>query len=742
MQAGTYAAATVSRPTAVVTVDGVEREILGAEVAASIPSDLPMSISGGSGITARSGSVQWAQSATVADRAETPWSGSLPVAGARVSVAMGDDLGTWPQVVGVITGTAGGTSRSNSSSFVDLIDKLRRPFSLEAMLRDMPPLLDGGAYRDCGLRVEHIVDRAIRACGFHATPPHTGGRGVSATLQGSMHAEVGAVRASAAILGAGGRKGPALYQAPWGYSAADILTEWTPADPQTLTTAFELTIMADSTHAATTTLTAYFGTYRVTLNITSTRGLAGQFDLSTKVSLTPASAGAWSVATLRIEGATWTLKTDSGSVATGTFTIPAAALALPMSHLSLNAPELARVAGVMACWPPAPLSSVTGWARTARYAPGFLYQSLGASPAITSRDTLTLLREVAQALVVSMWIDEAGVLRWVHPDRLRSQTPVRTLTSQDDLLDLEWEDSIDAPRSQVVVKWTQPALSIATRHSIPVWTGSGTTTTNGQVDETIITPPNGEDWVMVDAPASLRPSANLARFNSWFGSWYGAYAQTGTDTTAWPDYDIIASTLARIGPAAWKLSQSTTGLGGWLGAVQRVPEDPAIVSGSRGSSLPVLRAKCRVDWVDSEYTSSILGNPDAAAFVHDVGPWVQGVQPIQLLADFLANQVTRPGPVLRGLSIVPDPRLQLGDQVWVDDTDVTLVRLRAVVTGVRQQAREGEYSMDVDLRILEALMPRVPLSAYDKRWAGQDLAARDAHWVDRTLAEFDTVPLS
>lgn len=743
MQAGAYTAALVSRPTAVVKVSGVERPAESVEVTASIPSDLPMSVTGGSGITARTGSVEWSPARVVTDQAETPWDGSLPVPGAPISIAIGDDAGTWPQHLGTITGTRGGIGRANESSFVDHVDRLRRPFSLDAMLRDMPPLTDGGAYRDCGLRIEHIVDRAIRICGFHATPPHTGGRGVSATLQGSMQAEVGEVRASATIGGAGGWIGPRLYQAPWGYTVGDILTEYTPAAPQALSAAaFELTIMADSTHAAATSLTAYFGTHRVALAVTSLRGLAGQFSGANVVALSPAGAGAWSVATLRIVGTTWTLLTDIGTTATGTFTLPAGGGTTVMTYVAIQAPDGARVAGLQASWPTAPFAAVTGWTRTAVYGIGAIYQSLGASPAITSRDTLGLLREIAQACAISMWIDEAGVLHWVHPDRLRVQSPVRTLTSRADLLDLEWEDSIDAPRSQVVITWKQPTLGRATRHSILVWRGRSEATTNSQADEEIITPPGDEDWVMVEPPASLRPSANLARFNSWLGSWYGAYAQTGTDTTNWPDYDLIATSFSKIGPAAWKLSQLTGGLPGGATAVQRVPDNTALASGARGEGLPVLRAKARVTWVDSEYTSAITGAPDAAALVHDVGHWVQGTQPIQLLADFLANQVTNPGPVIRGLSIVPDPRIQLGDQHWIDDTDVTRVKLRAIVTGTRMAVRDGELLMDVDLRIVEATMPRVPLSAYDKRWASQSLAARDAHWADKTLAQFDANPLS
>lgn len=87
-------------------------------------------------------------------------------------------------------------------------------------------------------------------------------------------------------------------------------------------------------------------------------------------------------------------------------------------------------------------------------------------------------------------------------------------------------------------------------------------------------------------------------------------------------------------------------------------------------------------WADSVSTALTGATQDAPTLTHDVGWWVQDAGARQRIADFLAASTATPRPVLRGVSVEPDARRELGDIVTLSDPEVTGMDYRCLIVGI------------------------------------------------------------
>ena len=133
-----------------------------------------------------------------------------------------------------------------------------------------------------------------------------------------------------------------------------------------------------------------------------------------------------------------------------------------------------------------------------------------------------------------------------------------------------------------------------------------------------------------------------------------------------------------------------------------------------------------------------MGAPD---LTHDTGRWVQSSTAARSLAYWLAQQTAKPRPVITGVEIAPDPRLQLGDKIAVTDTHRTGVRIIGVITEIQQDIAAGDHSMTLRLLVTYIKAENPTLFEYDQVWGSAALEDRDSAWSQQTLEQFDADPL-
>src|SRR5699024_4694196 len=79
-----------------------------------------------------------------------------------------------------------------------------------------------------------------------------------------------------------------------------------------------------------------------------------------------------------------------------------------------------------------------------------------------------------------------------------------------------------------------------------------------------------------------------------------------------------------------------------------------------GANLPLVRGYARVTWVDRKTHGATSTTVILPKLQHDAGWWVQGGA-VQRLADHLSEKYSAPVVTIKGLEIVPDQRIEIGD---------------------------------------------------------------------------------
>ena len=206
-----------------------------------------------------------------------------------------------------------------------------------------------------------------------------------------------------------------------------------------------------------------------------------------------------------------------------------------------------------------------------------------------------------------------------------------------------------------------------------------------------------------------------------------------------------STVLEYIDVDTWKLTQV------WDGGVPTGVETIKLQTRDGGTvlkpqwqalNLPVFRAQCKLTFETVTREASVSHAPYWAPDLnHNTGWWVQTTDQASALAYWLAQQVAKPLPVVEGVQIVPDARLQLGDKIQVSDRHRTGVSITGVITRIRHELDHSSHVMTVRLLVLEVRGDNPTLADYDAVWGTADLRARDTTWANSTLAQFDDDPL-
>lgn len=740
MQAGNLVSSDAMAFTSRVLVAGVQREIVSWNVNRELSGDLPAQVVAASGITQATGSIVFAGE-DVEGTARNPWNkstGWLPAEGDRVEIYAGDGVTEWKQFHGLIDKTTGDVGGGYQSTIIDDFDRLSAPFSHDALLRIMPPTSDGGARRGVGLSTVYYIDQAMRSAGLHSTPPSEYDSALSAPLQGSVWPTHGSLQTASNYTGDGGSH-LSSWPAPWGYSAGNIAALYTPRVSYPSTTAVQLTAMLAPEHNSNFFLTTYYGASNsLELAVTASRLALIRINGTQVASL--AMGSATTITALYKSGAV-TLRTSNGATTTGSGVVGGS----NMSSISLRVHQDARVAGVQVSHPSnsshefASLSWVPNAIPDYRSGALLLLGLMDAGPAVEDTTCGEVLDRISKATLTPMWFDETGAFRVAGSPWLRAKLPVKTVTTLDDVTNLDWESGLLSSRSRVSVEGDIPAINFGLWRNKIAYRGSGALK-SGDTDEQFIGPGDDTDWIMLDETLTMLGSSNWNLYNANVDSVAGVTYTASGETTS--DAGLSTTvTLEKLGLRKYKLThQAGTFPADVTAELTTSPTSALLYPRNRDKGLPRLNARAIVTWAKKKVTPSGVGGI-GPELTHEAEMWVNRSNDPEILeriASFIQSQTTKPLPTITGLSIVPDPRLQLGDRITISSPDFMGVSLNALIVGV-DSSFGGSYEQSLTVRVTGATTTFTTYAEFNK--AGGALTYQQ--WqalgpVPQTYAEFNT----
>jgi len=414
--------------------------------------------------------------------------------------------------------------------------------------------------------------------------------------------------------------------------------------------------------------------------------------------------GEASTVSMLVKSGTVTLKTDKGGVAAGSGTISGSTR---MSKVRIDADASARVAGIQVSHPAASQEFASlRHTPNARIDASNQYHAgpIDVGPAIDRVSANEILSQIGSATLTAGWIDETGVFQWVPSIVLSSRAPSLTVTTQDHVFGLDWESTLLGSRSQVDVTGKQYAVSHSRNPSVQLYEGPGAELESQDVNEEFIKPENGEEWIISDDPIIILSPNNWAGYNRRRSVLSGVYYSTdGMETTAAGLETTI--TMERLGVATYKISHVAGVFPPSVTAhIRTSPTSPGLYERNRDKPLPVISGFAKATVSDITVTSLVPGGV-GPVLTHDAGPWNnRGNSTVVLtrIADYLASQTSVPAPVITGLDIAPDPRLQLGDVITISSPDFMGVRVTALVVGVSNSMGSDGLSQSLAVRVINA----------------------------------------
>lgn len=717
MQAGNLVASDVQAYTSLVLVNGIQRKVESWSVDRELSGDLPAQVVAVSGITQATGTIAWSTDEDVTEGGRNPWNrstGWMPRKGDRVEVFASDGTTEWKQFHGIIDKTTGSIGEGFQSTLIDDYDKLSAPFSHSAMLRVMPPLAWDGSepYREAGLHPLYYVDRALRTAGFYCTPPREFNTYLYVPMQGSAWPHFGNLRSSSGWLNT---------VAPWGLGRREGQAAYIPATSNSMGKTTQLSLMVAPDHASPVDVFIDYGTTNnLRLNVNSSRVAIA---LKNGVEICRLSLGSGTVVSMLAKSGQISLATNAGGSVSGAFS--PSGTDSPMTEVRINASESSSVAGLQLSEPTIASHEhiSTRWSPSAVLGSESLYLTgiMDAAPAIEGRTVGDLLNEINQAVLSAMWIDELGTMRWESSDTLRDRTPVRTVSTLDDVLSLDWEDGILSTASRVTVKGRKPAITKGRWRNVVLARGGGETLKSGDELSIFLEPGADEDWITPSFEFIEVGGAD----NIWGSYNNPAYSAVGLYYTADGGTTTVAGLTCTITtePVGFQKVLIKYAAGTWPsdveGVVSTSPSNTNLWPKNRNQDLPRLIGRGKIQWSDEEVAATGAGGP-GPELVHDAGVWANRTDSKEMLeryASYLQSQTASPKPTISGLSIVPDPRLQLGDVITIDSPSLMGVTLTALIVGL-SSSFGVTYEQSLTVRVIDATSTFATYAEYDQTLSG------------------------
>lgn len=723
MQAGSVATRDVYSISGRILLNGTD---IGADVkSVRVDREIPEALPGASAkFTAAEATVVADLSNAVSLVPQHPWNragGWPPSPADTVEVWLNDGRNEWCQIKGTVDEPSGDTeSAVVEFTVVDRYALLNKPASIPALAMSMPSLTDANTYRYIGLQSVYLVDSALRQAGRYCTPFKSPGCFFSAPFQGSTWPETGNLRTSVKRTpDSAGQAYPNWVTTAYGLGVQNVEATYDPFIWSGATTEFtaplEITQELIPTTGGSSWTYVQFDRGSVCLAMNSSTIFARYYDVdgsSTDLATIARSTHQRVTAKFRrlssgVEGALCCL-TSAGTVTQvvrGTTNVGSNDLKGPVTRIRVTGDS--SIGATQAAYP------TQDW-QTLRFSPSAVIHASN-----TGRNSLTgvpeqlnvpaadMLEEIADAEFASWWIDELGILQWWDRAAFINRGVAATLDADDHVRKIPWRHNRGSLISKAYVDYQATIVTYRWRTDLTLWQGSGETFNQGDDEEEIISVPNDEIWFGVDVDNPTRYSQNTPNYfviNRGIRSVIGGIAVG--DNGAERQTNSISMTLRRITDSAYAYRVSINALQANEQAALELPSeyttDTALWARWRGSGLPILRGKKKIQFIDDRAQGDVSGPSLAPDYVHDVGWRIQNRSYAVSTAEYIASISTKDQPVIEGIEIMPVFNLQVGDIITVNDPNTMGISIRAIVTGNHIDADfvEGSADQRLDLRPL------------------------------------------
>lgn len=324
-------------------------------------------------------------------------------------------------------------------------------------------------------------------------------------------------------------------------------------------------------------------------------------------------------------------------------------------------------------------------------------------PDLTGADIWSTFQAIAEAEMGVAGFDELGVFRFINRDTIRTASPVRTITPAYSLKALQQQVGNSFVRNHIQV----PVAAVQVQAFSTVWQATDAVYIGaGQVYTTVAT--TTDSIVGLATTCGLIPSGGLV-------STSGYRAARNPDATK--AVTNLVMTVTQTGPTTVTVTVTNpNGFGVYLitpsgaGYPAGSIGAPALAVGGHnvipaGSVVDTTTGQTTANQVTSDWQwpplsegGAITNSRGEQLLPFPANAWIQSQAAGDALAQAIGEDLYRPKPIWRNVTIVADPRLQLVDRVTVNDPDTTGVNDDARIFGITTKLSSTEWDMTCDLR--------------------------------------------
>lgn len=685
-------------PWAEVFINGMSVGVHPVTVSASVSNDLPGRLNFGSGITQRTGVIEW-------DRVEgkrglllSPYRRStptftLPTPGDRVVVKMGVQSESVRQfgLLNGVTVFTGKVDYSETASggypktyIVDDIDRLNRVVYFQPYKHHMPPTADGeiGWYRHTGFTPDTILSWIAYKCGYHVAPLPIGKDVyLSAQLQGTTYAtETYWGRIENSVLTRGDTFNlPGFTRTSRGLALSQGALDYGPGS-RNAPARLVISGMVGAEHKARTVIYVRIKGHETHLRVIigADRAVWAQVGETMLGWVRPDPDGFFSVA-FTPNGRT-VLEADGG----GKKEVQHPAWATgAVEGISVDAEKGSALSSLnivgTAASETKPLG--LGFKQTAYIDAGYHYP-LHISRSIKGEKAIDVLKEICEAICLICYLDGEGRLR-IQYGRIAHGKPTQgTLTTKKQVKGFTIKDDSQLYTHNVYVKYQTVAGDFDAKaggSSVTLYEYPDLQFDAEERKTEIIGPEDDEEWFEVDTQLTYSDLDDTARanFNRKIGSVFGYAVKTGKAGEATERWGGGTTRLREITPWAWELSMQPR-----HASSTHIPELDTVHPSMWGKPSITIRGGAYAKLIDAlPYKAPGAGPETAADLVHEAGSWATDTRAADI--GLYTAQLTRKAlPVITGLEVFFDPTITVGTRWNLDLTDTAGVKLLVFILGV------------------------------------------------------------
>lgn len=657
----------------------------------------------GSGMVSATGSITLTQPVPLLQRhGWNPWRDNIPVAGEPVLVEVSMNGGdTWHRVfTGKVDSSAGAVNdfevTMRVSEHVDRLATAESTVSIMPKNFRMPSPVNGERYMSIGLHAACVTAEAAAEGGFRATPhPHYAATIMAAPMLGTMWPSIGVLESSRTIVPKSASTtttsdSPDFVRTWWGLTVTNTWSCYRPVAHPSATLRLDqskaIRCFVAPVKEGPAFIELWWRNHSIMLTV-DWRGITVETQDGWRTD--PGKEG-WrnvlygrtrplsdEVKAKGFDLVVWLGKDRSLSISvdgavsnhTPFPSYPREATSQDMSQIRVTTRPGATQIGAVQVYSTEDRSVVEPFTRNLILDVD-TEDSLFGVPAVEGVLGLDLLREQAEKLLVTTYMDEVGRLWSVGRSRMDARKSVRTLTEHDIAKDPapRWAVGRASVFSGITGTHMQPAASqtrMASAAATDVWEGPSDTLRPGETWEDVATPPDGVDWIYVDHAPTKIGAANIDLVNRDVGSVLGGTTRqsdsAGKVEEGLPSVTWFNGEAVRESWKAYPVEVRYTPPEGVVARFQlSAPKVEGLSARYEGVGF-LLRARARVAWKKFPTPRPLATNAeqyDGSTYEHDGGWHIQSPAVMDKVRIRLAQQFSQPLPAHASIGVArPDPAI-------------------------------------------------------------------------------------